>query len=92
MVVLGDHKTETENLLQAQAMRLQLHKSPFIQELCHGGTWERNTDCVYTGETEVVSQCWDHNMDPQQGLPREASLEILKYPGTLQVQALSNLI
>lgn len=30
------------------------------------------------GGTEVVSQCWDHNMHLQQGLPREASLEILK--------------
>lgn len=70
VVVLGDHKTETESPLEAQAMRLQLHKSPFTQELCHGGTWERNTDHVCTGGTEVVSQCWDHNMHPQQGLPR----------------------
>lgn len=64
-------------------MRLQLHKSPFTQELRHGGTWERNTDHICTGRTEVVSQCWDHTMHLQQGLPREASLEILKYSDTL---------
>lgn len=68
-------------------MRLQLHKIPSTQELCHGGTWERNTDHVSTGGTWVVSQCWDHSMHPQQGLPKEASLEMLKYPDTLTVQS-----
>lgn len=50
MVVLGDHETETENPLQAQAMRLQLYKSLFTQAFCQGGTWGRSTDRVCTGE------------------------------------------
>lgn len=70
MVLLGDHETETEKPLQAQAMRLQLHKSPFTQELCHGGTWETNTDQVCTGGAEVVSQCWDHNAASAGAAPR----------------------